>query len=452
MTEIQESGKRGFSYNIVLKMVFIVGLILLFLIPLLMIRSMVTERKNRSIAAEEEITSMWGGSQVLGGPYIAVPYRYTYKENNEIREAQSYLIILPEKLSASADMSTEMRSRGIYKVPVYETNVEVSGYFGKPDVKHLQVPEKDISWDQALVVMELPDMRALQAEANFLWAEEPLKLRNDVGRVRLFTSGIQTNLPLGWNRTEKTPYSFKLKLRGAKSISFLPLGATTEVKLVSTWASPSFSGSFLPKDREVGEKGFTASWFVVSLARNYPDVWKLQDVDTNTILDSKFGVELFKPVDLYAKVERSVKYGTLFIFLPFLTFFLFEVFSRKRIHIFQYLMIGAANIVFYLLLLSLSEHIGFDAAYVIGAAAVTVLIVFYSSAVLSTKRQGYAMAPVLIGLYLFLYTVLQSEDYALLIGSVGLFLLVAVVMFITRKIQWHNLGKREMNGAENSPL
>ncbi|TFG59326.1 MAG: cell envelope integrity protein CreD, partial [Spirochaetales bacterium] len=439
------------SYNIVLKMVFIVGLILIFLIPLLMIRSMVNERRNRNFQAEEEITALWGGSQVLAGPYIAVPYRFTFKEDRETKEGLSYIILLPEKLSVTGDMTTELRSRGIYSVPVYETGLALSGHFTRPDLRQLRVPEKDIFWDQALFVLELPDMRALQAEANLVWSGEPLKLRNDVSRARIFLSGIQTELPAGWNLREKTAWSVNLKLRGAKSLSFLPLGATTEISLTSTWASPSFSGSFLPRDREVGEKGFSASWYVVSLARNYPDMWKAGDVDTGTILASEFGVELFKPVDLYTKVERSVKYGILFVFLPFLTFFLFEIFSKNRIHIFQYLMIGAANIVFYLLLLSLSEQIGFNPAYIIGAAATTGLIVFYSSAVLATKRQGYVMAPVLIGLYVFLYAALQSEDYALLIGSIGLFALVAAVMVITRKVQWYNLNRQGMQASGGEP-
>lgn len=438
---------KKFSQSYVLKVIFVTVLLLFFLIPLSLIRVMVNERQSRSFEAEQEIVRLWGGRQTIAGPFLAVPYKKTVTETTEqgkkTREYVSYFFITPETLDGEGEMKSEVRKRGIYDIPVYQTELRLTGTFLKPDISELHIAGRDVYWNEAQLIIELPDMRALQAGTKVLWNEEVKELQSGVSQTGIYANNLQGPISDGWERQELHTFRVVLKLRGAGSLYFVPFGKETDIYLKSDWPAPSFGGAFLPDTRETGDEGFTASWSVHALARNFPGMWKAEDWHGGAVLESSFGVELFEPVGLYAMVERSVKYGILFIFLPFTAFFMFEVFSKKRIHILQYLMVGAANTVFYLLLLSLSEHIGFSFSYIIGAAVTSALIVFYSSAVLVTPKQGLVMLPIMTGLYTFLYTMLQSEDYALLIGSAGLFVLLALIMILTRKIDWHGLNRKQ---------
>ena len=238
------------------------------------------------------------------------------------------------------------------------------------------------------------------------------------------------------------PFSFEIALNGGGYLGFLPLGGETSVRVRSSWKSPSFIGSFLPATRELSAAGFDASWKILSLARIYPQRWHAGELDAGTLLRSAFGVNLMTTVDSYMKVTRAAKYGILFLLLPFLTLFLFEVFAARRIHPLQYLFIGFSECVFYLLLLSLSEHISFWPAYIAASAASTGLITAYTCAVMKSWKRGIAILPVLATAYLFLALVLQSEDYALLVGSLGLFIILAAVMMLTRGIDWYRIGRK----------
>jgi len=438
---------KNFSRNIVVKAAFIIGLSLLFLIPLTMIRFIVTDRQNRSYEAEQEIFSLWGGRQTIAGPCIAVPFTKLITRETEKGEKTEKILscffITPEKLDIRGEMVTEIRSRGIYEVPVYQSNVILTGNFRKPDISELRINDEDVFWDDAGLVVDLPDMRSVKPGTGLLWNDAEREFTSDVSITGFYANTLRSRLPENWHLKDSNTFSIDLKQRGAGSISFIPFGKETEVRLQSDWPSPSFDGAFLPAGRELSKgAGFTADWSVHALARSFPGTWKQGDFDSRHVLESAFGVNLFTPVGLYSKTERAVKYGMLFILLPFVALFLFEVFSENRIHILQYLMVGAGNTVFYLLLLSVSEHTGFNIAYLIGSAATSALIVFYSRAVLSRPGQGYFLAPVMIGLYIFLFTVLQSEDYALLIGSVGLFGFVAVIMILTRKVDWYALNRK----------
>jgi inner membrane protein len=439
------SKRKPFLESHIFKILVIAGLLLLFLIPLQMIKRIVYEREQRSEEAAMEIAGLWGGGQSICGPFISVPYRYFVKETDregtaETRTVLSRFFFLPESLEIQSSMTSEIRSRGIYDVPVYQAGIKISGVFSKPDPEDLHIKPEDIFWDEAKLVVELPDIRAVQSGTSLLWDENPLELSSGYGRAGFYPGSLESDLPRNWQEEKRSGYFIRLELRGAGSLRFIPFGKQTRVHLTADWPSPSFSGSYLPAARELSDQGFTADWSVHVLARNFPQAWKQGDLTSRTVLESAFGFDLFMPVDPYAKAERSLKYGVLFVFLPFLAFFLFEVFTKNRLHILHYLMVGGANTVFYLLLLSLSEHIGFGPAYGAAAAVTTGLIVFYAASILALRRQGLTMLPVMGGLYLFLYTALQSEDYALLIGSVGLFLVLAAVMVLTRKVDWNRLG------------
>jgi inner membrane protein len=438
--KIKEIGKA----SLMLKMIVIGFLIVVFLIPLGMIRTVIYEREQTRIYAEEEIIDMWGGEQTLGGPILVVPYTVRRKDTSgNVEEHIERAYFLPDTLNISGQAKSEKRSRGIYDVTLYTTDLIFSGTYSRPDFDGWRIDKGDILWHDAKLIMELSGMRGLQQRIQLTWDSITMEFMAGRGEVGMYSGQVWTPLPdLGKVRSgQKHHFYFDLKLQGGRSLHFLPLGNETTVNLISDWPSPSFSGSFLPASRILSDEGFEAEWYVLSLGRSYPQKWRQGEIDPGTLTISQFGVNLMIPVDNYLKALRSVKYGVLFILLPFLTFFLFEVFSGRRIHPLQYLLVGFANCLFYLILLSVSEHLSFDLAYLLASLVTVALITSYSSAVLTTWKRGSVMTPVLMSAYIFLYAMLQSEEYALLIGSLGLFVILSGIMIITRRVDWYSLGK-----------
>lgn len=234
------------------------------------------------------------------------------------------------------------------------------------------------------------------------------------------------------------PFEVRLNLKGSQQLNYIPLGETTNVKAASKWKSPSFSGSVLPAKREVNKKGFTAEWKVLHLNRNFPQFW------TNkawAVQDSFFAVHLLITADIYQKTTRVAKYAFMFIIFTFAAFFFAEIINKRRVHPIQYMLTGLGVILFYVLLLSLAEHIGFDLAYMISAAAITLLITLYANCVISNRSFTFTIFGILVIVYSYLYMVLQLEDYALLAGSIGLFGILSAVMYITRNIDWYSLNE-----------
>jgi len=247
----------------------------------------------------------------------------------------------------------------------------------------------------------------------------------------VFANGISVRMPVG----EKDEYAFNidLDLRGSQSLNFVPLGRATRVDLTSDWPHPSFNGAFLP-DHDITEEGFSATWKVLDLNRNFPQAWK---GNRDGIYDSSFGFELFMPNDHYQQSMRSAKYAILFISLTFMVFFFLETINKKRIHPIQYILVGLALSIFFVLLLSLAEFIGFNAAYGVGAVATTLLIVIYSSSILTSGKLTAFLFGLLSVMYVFIFTILQLEDTALLVGSIGLFIILATIMIWSRKVDWY---------------
>jgi inner membrane protein len=460
MKKLSRSLKENRNWNTILKMILIGVLLLVFLIPLQMIRSLIEERNMTRLEAEGEIIGMWGGEQIIGGPVIVVPYIQRIKdEEGNIEEFAEQAYFLPRSLEVSGSVGTEKRSRGIYEVTVYTADLELHGTFPELDFSDWRIAERDILWQDAALVVELPDMRGLQRRVTLRWDSREIPFAASQGEVGMFGGAIRAPLGRAPLYVESSgseiadlenisTFSFDLHIQGGRSLSFVPLGEETRVHLVSGWPSPSFNGAFLPSERTLADDGFEANWYVLALGRGYPQRWLQGEVETYGLLDSIFGVELMIPVDTYLKSQRSVKYGILFVLLPFLIFFLFEVASGRRVHPFQYLLVGLAICLFYLLLVSVSEHLRFDWTYLLASLATVALITVYSSAVLSAWRRGWVMALVLSASYLFLYAALKSEDYALLIGSLGLFVILAGVMLLTRKINWYQVGPGKKEAAE----
>lgn len=433
---------RSFRPSPVLKAILIGVLIALLLIPLGMVMALIHDRQGTRDAAEQEVSAKWGSPQCLGGPILLVPYLVrTPDANGKIRVNISMATLLPRRLEIDGELLPEVRYRGIYEVPLYAARLDFQGSFELDELSELNVPEADVRWDDAVLSVGIPDPRGIRQTATLHWNEAQLDFEPGAGTGSLFPSGIHARVGglLGASPSGSRPFQFELALNGSRELTFVPVGQDTHARLASTWPDPSFTGAFLPETRNVTEGGFTADWQLFYLGRSYPQQWKAGEVDESLLRASAAGVDLLLPVDEYQKSMRSAKYGVLFLVLTFGAYFLFETLRRLRIHPFQYLLIGFALVLFFVLLLSLSEHVGFDGAYAIAATGTVLLIVGYSAFVLGGASRVAGIGALLGGLYLYLYVLLQLEDYALLLGALGLFATLASVMWITRRVDWYQL-------------
>jgi inner membrane protein len=439
---------------------FTIGfLILILLIPISMIQSIINERKNLRDNATREISSKWGSDQAIGGPIISIPYRETLKNNDTKTEevVTKYAHFLPEKLTIAGDVQTEKRKRGIYTVVLYNSKLQISGSFDKLDFGKLGIDASKLEANNAFVSIGISDLKGVREKIVLNLAGTDYALDPGVASHDIFNSGV--SIPVKLNATGTMDFKVTLDLNGSSSIYFLPFGKETTVNLTSKWGNPSFEGSFLPDNRTVENSGFKANWRVLHLNRNYPqqglgafvDVSDIQNGNnqfkdyavTNTGSQAaEFGVRLMLPVDEYQKTTRSAKYSAMFVILTFLVVFFSEVLRGVRVHAIQYLLVGFAISLFYLLLLSFSEYSSFNKAYFIASAVILVLIALYIHAIFKNKTATVVITTALAILYGFFYTLLQLEEYALLLGSIGLLLILAGVMYLTRHIDWYNIRKQ----------
>ena len=443
---------RRARFGTTLKMGAIAGLVLVLLIPLAMIRSVLTERLARRQEALVNITSTWGSDQVINGPVLIVPYKYRVKawmeqvisgrlervETMETLTAQAHF--LPEKLQVNGQLISDVRHRGIYQAVVYRGDLQVSGSFSKPVFDEWKVAPEDILWDDACVTLAISDLRGAQEVLTLNFAGQACPLTPG-SKLKGFSSGVHARVKGLSPEPAELPFDLKLTINGSGSMRFAPVGRQTRVQLSSSWPDPKFDGAFLPVTRTVSPAGFQAEWAVSYYGRSYPQQWSTRDdpppFTTAAVNGSLFGVDLLTVVDGYRHVERSIKYGVLFLTLVFTAFFLFEILVRLRVHPFQYTLVGVALCLFYLALLSLSEVISFGLAYLVGAASASLLIVGYSAHVLRSFRRALLIGAELAAIYACLFVILRLQDYALLFGTAGLFLALAIVMFVTRKIDWY---------------
>ena len=443
-------GKR---YRTIVKLIGVGVLILLLLIPLGMITGVLSDRLNRRNEAVADITSSWGREQCVIGPVLMIPYQYRFKtvkevtgkdgkvEKREVEEAATgWAYFLPELLKVTGDAQTQMLHRGIYDAAVFRANVTLSGRFSVPDFAPFKIDLKDVQWKDALVTVAINDLRGTREGLVLDWGgtKRPMLPGSNVPG---YTTGATANLASPTPISAPVEFAIPIDFNGSEGIYFAPFGVQNEAALKSNWPDPAFRGAFLPTERSVRDNGFDAKWKVSYYGRSYPQSWTSQTGNdrftTQAVAQSVFGAQFLSILDSYRYVERSIKYGVLFLVLVFTTFFLFEVTARQRIHPLQYLMVGAALCLFYLLLLSISEFIGFGFAYLIAAAASTMLITWYCRSFLGGGVRTMIIGAGLAGVYMFLYITLRQQDYALLMGAIALFILLAVVMYVTRKIDWY---------------
>jgi len=443
---METTNKTGrFKNSISLKLALIVILSLLLLIPTVFIRGLIDERQNRRNEAILEVTSKWGQSQTLFAPIIIVPYEtYEKTSSKTFITRKNYMHLLPDEVEIAGNMVPEIRHRGIYKVILYSADINLEAKFTRESFSDWPDSPDKILWSEALLAIGITDLTGLDRINRLEWNHDTLSAEGGIPYSSDIETGIHT--PVTIKTDEDNYFHLQIALNGSESLFVIPAGKSTKVKLTSVWASPSFNGSTLPDKREVGETGFTAEWNVLHLTRPFPQKWS-NDAYSYQIGESAFGVNLFLPVDTYQKTTRSVKYALLFIALTFLVIFFIEVMSKKRIHVVQYLLTGAALVIFYSLLLSLSEQLPFGWAYLIASTGTVGLIVFYIEALFQKRSYSLATLGILAALYGFLFAILHMSDLALLLGNIGLFIILTIVMFFSRKIDWYN----ERNQETSSP-
>jgi inner membrane protein len=366
--------------------IFIVVLLIIILqIPSLMIGGLVQERQGVRNEAIADITGKWGQAQTILGPRLLVPYTKQVQEGT----VTYYATVLPENLQIQSDLQTEIRYRGIFEVPVYRTQVAIKGEFVRPDLTRWGVAPGDIRWGQSELSLDISDARAIQNQAVLQWQGKTFPFAPGTGQFHPSQgTGIHSNVGrgMGGNRFN---FAINLRLNGSERLNVAPLGQMTKITMAGNWSNPSFQGLWLPTQRQVTEQKFQATWEIPALGRNFPQQWTSeQPVAEDVVRQSVVGVDLLSPVDQYRMAERSLKYNFLFLLLTFAAFWLFEVTLGLRVHPLQYLLVGVAMCLFYLLQLAFSEHLGFPVAYGLASLAVAVLVAFYSVSVLRANRRG----------------------------------------------------------------
>ncbi|PCJ22052.1 MAG: cell envelope integrity protein CreD [Gammaproteobacteria bacterium] len=437
------------------KLAFIGVIMALLIIPLMMISGKITERDAFRVEAKNNVSLSWARSQKLMGPILVIPYSHQIQRSvsspktNELItrtiRLEKSLFILPESTEINSHIDTDTRYKGIYKIPVYTTQINVKGVFSKASIHHamdqVQDTVESVSFEKAYLTTTISDPRGINTIPTLHWQaeERPFKpgskLTNQNNGIHALVGSLEDL------NTDQINFDFQIELRGTEQLSFIPSGKETQVQITSPWPHPQFTGSFLPHSRTIDSNGYQAHWKISSFASNISsNAQRCEQGDCLALFASEFGVKHINPVDVYLQSERSVKYGFLFIALSFVTFFIFEIIQKLSIHPIQYSLMGLAIALFYLLLVSLSEHIGFAKAYGIAAISCVSLLFYYLRFILNGLKQASAFCALLLLLYAILYIIISAEDFAFLMGGVLTFLTLSIVMITTRNIDWYQIG------------
>ncbi|KVH62419.1 cell envelope integrity protein CreD [Burkholderia cepacia] len=440
------------------KFVITALLALLILIPLQMVQSIVHERSAYRMDALQSIWSSYAGPQTVSGPVLVVPYTEVTRVRDEtpaggatktsLRSETKRLLVFPKTLNVDGTLTTSVRYRGIHKALVYELTSRLTGTLALPDLKKLPQADGHVSFkvDSAYVAIGIGDIRGLTAQPDVRIGGARFDVEQGT-RLDSLRQGVHANVDLaalaeagagaGAGAGAVVPFSIDLPLRGAESVAFAPVGDQNDFSLKSTWPHPSFDGAFLPNNRTVDARGFTGNWRVTSFNTKARE--QIATGNGEGAIETA-SVSMIEPVNVYLQAERATKYGALFVMLTFASFFMYELVKRLRIHPIQYTLVGLSLALFFLLLLSLSEHIAFAYAYLAASGACIGLLGFYLSFVLHSVKRGAVFSALLAVLYAALYGLLLSEDNALMLGSLLLFAILAGIMTLTRRVDWYSLG------------
>ncbi len=470
-TEVKQFSNRNFfeHHSVAVKTIVVGILVLLLLIPLGMVQSLIRERQNTRRDAVTDITAKWGGEQTIAGPCLVIPYWETVVEDRKQFVREYSLLLLPETLIVNGETSVEKRKRSIYDASVYTSEIVLSGEFEIGTLEKIGLQRSQIRWDRIGVIMGLSDLKGIKEKVIFetngkkIDFESGLPVENLAkgsasnfvtssnkdyasydyagSTYELFTVGLNgklDSLQLDASLSGgKLPFNIALKMNGSQGLYIVPTGRITTAHLESNWATPSFDGNFLPESRDISNRGFTANWKVLDLNRSYGQVIRSDDQNTiDQMAASRFGVRFIQAVDQYQQNMRSVKYAVLIILLTFVVVFFIELIKKKTVNPFQYLLVGLALVLFYTLLLSMSEVWGFNLAYFVAAIMTTLLINLHMMSIFKSRKQGLLIGVLLTFLYVFIFVLIQMGSYALLIGSLVLFAILAVIMYFSKKIKF----------------
>ncbi|MFA6151576.1 MAG: cell envelope integrity protein CreD [Chitinophagaceae bacterium] len=433
--ETREPHKSFWETNRTLIKSLLIGfLTLIMLIPASFIKDLVWEREERQQQVIAEVSNKWALSQTVKGPILAIPYW-----NNETQTDKSILrvkrtmFLMPEQLNIKGKLNPEVRHRSIYDVTLYRSNLNIDGSFKPLDVTALGIPVENIIVSEIKILVGMDDVRGIEQDIKMNLNGTAAIMDAGIPANPHITKGLSKNVI--WDLNSNLTFSFNLQLKGSGDLQFIPVGKTTTVNITSPWLHPSFEGKFIPSESaSIDQNGFNATWNVLQISSGIPSVLLDQNINLN---ESAFGVKLIQPTDGYAKTQRSVKYALLFISLTFTIFFFIEVLQKKSIHPLQYLLVGLALCVFYTLLLSFTEYAGFNLSYFIASLATITLIGLYVWGIFKSGKIAISFTAAIAALYGYIFVLIQLEDFALLFGSIGLFILLAVIMYYSRKIDWY---------------
>ncbi|NDV59371.1 cell envelope integrity protein CreD [Bacteroides sp. 519] len=436
--------KPGFLRRISksLKIITIGILVLLSFIPMSMIRELINERYDLESGAIREVSEKWSGRQTVVGPYLNFKYialQTSVENGKEIATTVvKNLTLLPDDLNINAKLTTETRKRNIYEVNVYNSIITMEGSFNPAELKKQGINIDDIRFNNATLCLGIADMRGIGEQIKISLGDSIYDFDPGLnGKELATTSGVSKVVDIPELKEKVIPFKVELKLKGSQAMYFIPLGKTTKVFMEADWGTPSFVGKYLPEKHEITNESFTANWQVLNLNRSFSQVF-VNNSPRNEIENSDFGVNLKVPVEQYQQSMRTAKYAILIILLTFTVIFFVEILDKKRIHTLQYLLIGLALCLFYALLLSLSEQMVFGLAYIIASGLTIGLIGLYIRGIMKSWRPAFVMIGLLTALYTYIYILIQLETLALLAGSLGLFVIQAILMYFSKKIDWFN--------------
>ncbi len=445
---------KSWTDSVLLKIVIVGVIILVLMIPSMMITNLVRERSYRKMEVINEVSSKWGQLQTIAGPYITIPYYEEVTISNGVKEIREHTLnYFPKKLDITGDINPVVKKRSIFNVMLYESDLKLKGRFEYPHLDALVINPANVQWEKATMHMGITDLIGIGEQVNVHIGDTILPMTASVPIAIHFPNGLKSRLPQYLVTSPGFDFEIDLSLKGSQGIYFTPVANTTSVSLNSTWPSPKFEGQILPDSSTVMAKGFKVNWNVLDINRQITQEWTDQSPQMMSVAPSShyettattdatgvnrtvIGVELINTVDHYTKNERTVKYAFLLITLTFVVYFFCEVLKKQKVHPMQYGLVGAALVIFFILLLSFSEHIGFDLAYLVSSLATILLIALYSRTIFTDKRYANLVGMLLLVQFGFIYVILQLEDYALLAGSLALFAIIALIMYLTRKVKW----------------
>ena len=421
------------------KFLLMAALCIVSLIPLWIVHEIVEEREELRDEVEQDIAQGWGGAQQLSGPYLVIPYivevHNPYIDDPGHERQTRYLTVTPDKFDVSVNMATEERTRSIYGTPVYLADISISGQFTEPKLTAFDSKAVDIQWQNAYLTTTLTHAVGIR-ETKISWDGDIVPLEPGAGSLQSLNSGFHASIPL--EKDHKTGHSFTIDIAvaGSQSLGMEPVGSLNSFNVTSDWKNPSFKGAFLPTEQTSGPDGFSASWDILDLATGIPRLHSYKKGQALNPSGVSVQLELFEPKNIYRQVDRATKYGLLFIALTFLTLFILEATMEHRIHFVQYLLVGLALSLFFLILLAYAEHWGFGAAYMLSSAIVVGMNGAYSASILKSWRHASIVGAVQMLLFGTLYILLRSEDTGMMSGSALLAVALGATMYFTRNISW----------------